>query len=114
MFVQEHQLLIAVLHAASMAVFPEKNEKDIKNIIKSPLEECSCLYPPPLFLIHGQFSYLTTFEPFQQELIWYTIRVAYFFPDIQDTELKAFEVLRTVFYHMARTGGGLLTNLGTV
>jgi len=30
MFVQERQLLIAVLHAASVAVFPEKDEKDIK------------------------------------------------------------------------------------
>lgn len=29
-FVQKGQSLIALLHAASMAVFPEKDEKDIK------------------------------------------------------------------------------------
>jgi hypothetical protein len=29
-FVLKRQLLIAMLHAASMAVFPEKDEKDIK------------------------------------------------------------------------------------
>jgi hypothetical protein len=52
----------------------------------------------PFVWNHGQFSNLTTFEPFHQELMWYTIRLAYFFfPDIQDTELKALEVLRILF-----------------
>jgi hypothetical protein len=47
----------------------------------------------------------------------YTVRVAYVLSDIQDTELKVFKVLRTIFYHMPRTGDGggeLLTNMGTV
>ena len=64
--------------------------------------------PPPFFLSHGQFSNLTTFEPFHQELICNTIRVAYFFPDIQGTELKLFEALRTNFLSYAQNwrGGG--------